>query len=127
MFDENIKRGALRILTGLLFLLPGLTKIVDVGAFGGFLSSMNWPAAMALAWIVALIEVVGGLALVLGYQTKYASYGLFAVLAVATIFIVIPSVGFDGGSLSSLMFHLVALTVVCSFSKGDNNGAWSIQ
>jgi len=127
MFDEEQKRGALRILTGLLFLLPGLAVITNVAGFAGMLSGMGWPAATALAWIAVLVEVIGGLALVAGYQTKYASYGLFALLAVATIFVVIPTVGFDAVSLSNLFFHLIGLTVLCSFSSGDNNGAWSMQ
>jgi len=128
MFDEETKRGALRILTGLLFLLPGIAKLAGgVDGFAGMLGGMGIPAAMAVAWIVVFVEIIGGLALVVGYQTKYASYALFALLAVATVVVVVPQFAFEPGYLSNLVFHVIGLTVLCSFSSGDNNGAWSMQ
>jgi putative oxidoreductase len=57
-----------RILIGLLFIVAGVGKLGDVGAFTGYLTSGGLPAA--LAWPTILLEVLGGVALVIGFQTR---------------------------------------------------------
>jgi putative oxidoreductase len=44
------------------------------------------PAVAVLVWIVIAIEILGGLALILGYQTRFVAIGLaiFTVLASIT-------------------------------------------
>lgn len=64
---------AARILIGLLFIVAGVGKLGDVGGFTGYLTSGGLPAA--LAWPTILLEILGGLALVIGFQTR-----IFAVL-----------------------------------------------
>lgn len=41
-----------------------------IGTFSGALESMNVPDAKKMAWLVALLEGGGGLALMLGWQTR---------------------------------------------------------
>jgi putative oxidoreductase len=62
-----------RILLGLLFIVAGVNKLGNVEGFTGYLTSGGLPAV--LAWPTILLEIVGGLALVVGYQAR-----LFAVL-----------------------------------------------
>ena len=59
---------AARILIGLLFIVAGVGKLGDVGGFTGYLTSGGLPAA--LAWPTILLEILGGLALVIGFQTR---------------------------------------------------------
>jgi putative oxidoreductase len=60
---------AARILLGLLFVVAGLGKLGDVAGFCGYMASGGVPAF--LAWPVVLFEiVVGGLALIVGFQTR---------------------------------------------------------
>lgn len=64
---------AARILIGLLFIVAAVGKLGDVAGFTGYLTSGGLPAV--LAWPVILLEIVGGLALVVGFQTR-----IFAIL-----------------------------------------------
>jgi putative oxidoreductase len=57
-----------RILIGVLFLIAGLGKLGDVAGFSGYLASGGLPAF--LAWPSILFEIVLGLALIVGYQTR---------------------------------------------------------
>ncbi len=62
-----------RILIGLLFLVAGVGKLGDVAGFTGFLTSGGLPAF--LAWPTIALEILGGVALIVGFQTR-----IFAVL-----------------------------------------------
>jgi putative oxidoreductase len=67
---------AARILIGLLFLVAGLGKLGDVAGFSGYLASGGLPAI--LAWPAILFEIVVGLGLIAGFQTR-----ILALLAAA--------------------------------------------
>jgi putative oxidoreductase len=57
-----------RILIGLLFLVAGAGKLADVPGFTGYLTSGGLPAV--LAWPSIIFEIVLGLALIVGFQTR---------------------------------------------------------
>lgn len=67
---------AARILLGLLFVVAGFGKLGDVAGFGAYMASGGVPAV--LAWPVVLFEIIGGLALIVGFQTRIAALGLAA-------------------------------------------------
>jgi len=72
---------AARILLGLLFVVAGLGKLGDVAGFGSFMATGGIPAA--LAWPVVLFEIIAGLALIAGFQTRITALALagFCVLS----------------------------------------------
>ena len=70
-----------RTLLALMFLLAGLQKIGGYAATQGFMESMGVPGAL-LPLVIAL-EVLGGLALILGWQSRFTAFLLagFTILA----------------------------------------------
>lgn len=75
----------LRLTTGIIFLFMGITKLQGMDATIAFFASVGIPAF--LAWIVALLETIGGASLVLGFMTRIFSkilalIVLFAILIV---------------------------------------------
>jgi putative oxidoreductase len=72
---------AARVLIGLLFLVAGLGKLGDVAGFSGYLASGGLPAF--LAWPAVIFEIVLGVALIVGYQTRIMAFlgAGFCVLA----------------------------------------------
>lgn len=67
---------AARVLLALLFVLAGLGKLSDVAGFTGFMVSGGVPAF--LAWPVILLEILGGLAVLVGFQTRLVALALAA-------------------------------------------------
>ena len=65
-----------RILLGLLFVMAGFDKLGDVAGFGGYMATGGIPAV--LAWPVVLFEILGGIALIVGFQTRIAALALAA-------------------------------------------------
>ena len=70
-----------RIMLALIFILAGLGKIQDPAGTAGYMQSAGVPSI--LLWPTIALEVLGGLALVLGYKTRYAAFTLaiFSVVA----------------------------------------------
>ncbi len=63
-----------RILLGLLFVAAGFGKLGDVSGFGAYMATGGLPAA--LAWPVVLFEIIAGVALILGVQTRLVALSL---------------------------------------------------
>lgn len=81
-----------RLLVGAGFLLFGYQKLIVFGPAGtaAYLGSVfHPPAPVVAAWIAIAVEILGGLAIVLGFQTRWVA----AILALWCLF-------------TGLVFHL---------------------
>ncbi len=62
-----------RILIALLFLPAGLTKIAGFAGTVGYIASKGVPLPELCAAIAIAVEVLGGLALIVGFKTRYTA------------------------------------------------------
>jgi putative oxidoreductase len=74
----NESYAALRIVAGLLFAFHGMQKILGVFAEG-----MPPIEVGSQMWIGGIIELVGGLAVAIGFQTRLAAFLCSGMMAVA--------------------------------------------
>jgi putative oxidoreductase len=91
-----------RILLALMFLTSGFPKLVDPAGTAGMIAGAGLPAATALAYLAGIFELVTGLFILVGFQTKITAY-LLAVFCVFT----------------ALVFHSGAVNVP-DFPEGAN-------
>lgn len=70
-----------RVLIAVIFLLSGLSKLAAPAATIGYIASAGLPLPQLGLVIAVLVEIGGSLALIAGYQTRWAA----AVLAIFTI------------------------------------------
>ena len=72
-----------RVLLALMFILSGFSKLADLGGTAGYIASGGLPFASVLAVVVGLLELVGGLAIAIGFQARWAALalGLFTIAA----------------------------------------------
>ena len=70
-----------RILLGLIFVLAGVGKLADPAGTAGYMSSVGLPGI--LVWPTIALELLGGLAIIVGYQTRYVSLALAAFCVVS--------------------------------------------
>ena len=76
-----------RAMMAVLFLMSGLSKIAAPGMTLGYISSTGLPAPQVAIVVAILIEIGGGLLLMLGYRTRPVAIVLsLFVLATAAIF-----------------------------------------
>jgi putative oxidoreductase len=78
---------AIRVVTGLVFLMHGYTKVFVWGFEGtaaGF-GQMGIPLANVMGPFVGLLELLGGLALIIGLATRWLSIPLAVTMVVAIL------------------------------------------
>ncbi|MFN2747870.1 MULTISPECIES: DoxX family protein [Bacillus] len=102
----------LRLVTGLTFLLHGISKFQGgIENTAGFFTSVGIPGF--LAYVVAIIELLGGALMILGLGTRVIGI-LFALVMLGAIFTVKLSAGFmgsDGGAGYEFDVALLAMSV----------------
>lgn len=86
----------LRLALGFVFIGYGVSKLGNLGMVQGMLGGAGIPAPGAFAPLVAIIEVLGGLALILGAGTRIASI-LLAIIMVVAVLTVTAARGLMGG------------------------------
>jgi len=111
----------LRFGAGIVFLVYGAGKLFGVGpeavgieGFTGFLASLGVPAPGVFAWVVALVEFVGGLALLVGALTRVFAVLIGIDMVFAIVLVHLPQ-GWDyqsGGFEYPLMLLFVMGTLV---------------
>jgi putative oxidoreductase len=81
----------LRLIVGYGFMEHGFSKLAKgAGAFAAILHALSVPAPHFMAWATILIEICGGLAVLLGALVPLASVPMAAVLLVATFTVHLP-------------------------------------
>ena len=65
-----------RILLSIIFILSGFGKLTDPSATAGMITGAGLQAATALAYLAGLFELVAGLAVLVGFQTKIVGWAL---------------------------------------------------
>lgn len=75
-----------RILLSILFIIAGYGKLTALGGTAGYFGSMGLPVPMVTAAIVTAVELLGGIAVLVGFFTRPAAY-ILALFCVATAFV----------------------------------------
>jgi putative oxidoreductase len=81
----------LRLIVGFGFMEHGFAKLAKgPGAFADILQAMGVPGPHFMAWSTILVEILGGLAVILGVFVTLASLPMAAVLLVAMVTVHLP-------------------------------------
>lgn len=74
-----------RVLLSIIFILAGFAKLTAISGTAGWFASIGLPLPTVTTVVVGLVEVVGGLAILVGFQTRIAAIvlGLFTLAATA--------------------------------------------
>ncbi len=112
-----------RLALGIPMLISGVGKVLAIGpkpmgisGFAGFLTSLGVPFPTVAAWGVGLIELVGGLLLVVGVAVRVVSALIAVDMVVATVLYHLPN-GYPAGSNGielTLVLTLIAAALVLS-------------
>ena len=83
--NNNVILLIARLLLALIFVLAGLNKFGNIAGTAGYISSVGLPMGTVLAWLTAVFEVVAGIAIAIGFQTKLAAsaLALFCIVSAA--------------------------------------------
>lgn len=76
--QQNAVVLAGRILLSLMFITAGYPKLLDPAGTAGMIAGAGLPAATVLAYLAGLFELVAGLFILVGFQTRIAAWLLAA-------------------------------------------------
>ena len=106
----------LRVVTGIIFLMHGQQKLFEFGIGGvtGMMTGLGVPAPGFMAIVVTLVELVGGIALILGAFTRIAALLVAIDVLVAFYLVHLPNGFFatNGGVELVLLLATVGVTLI---------------
>ena len=113
----------IRILAGIAFIIHGLPKLSNVAGTEQFFANMiGLPAAMALP--IGLLEVIGGIALLVGVLTRIASILFIIEMIGSTIIAKLPK-GFVGGYELDLLLLAISISLLLT-GPGRISVEWNV-
>jgi putative oxidoreductase len=113
----------IRILAGITFIVHGLPKLSNIPGTQQFFSNMvGLPAEMALP--IGLLEVIGGIAILVGILTRVASI-LFIIEMIGAILVAKLSKGFVGGYEFDLLLIAISISLLLT-GPGRISVEWNI-
>lgn len=108
--SNEIGAAILRVFLGVTFFVHGLAKFQGgIANTVGFFESLGLPGFSAYA--VALIELIGGIALILGIGTRIVSILFVLILAVATLKVKLAAGFLGNGQMAGYELDLALLVI----------------
>ncbi|MEW9806981.1 DoxX family protein [Mesorhizobium marinum] len=74
-----------RVLLSVMFILAGYSKLTAIAGTAGWFESLGIPLPAVAVVVSGLVELVGGLAILVGFQTRLAALVLAAFTVAATL------------------------------------------
>lgn len=103
----------LRLVWGIIFIAHGLPKLLNSAGTAGFFGSIGVPMPAVSAIVIGLVEVVGGLCVLLGVQVRLAA-AMLALTMIGAIALAKFPLGFVGGWEFDLALLAGALSLMLS-------------
>lgn len=90
--QEQVARGlkvfglAGRVLLGLYFVIPGITKVIGFGGTSEYMAAHGVPFVPVLLVLTIILQIGGGTALIFGYRTQVVAFLLAGLTLVISLF-----------------------------------------
>ncbi|RZF64160.1 DoxX family protein [Sphingomonas populi] len=113
-----------RVLIATIFILSGISKVTAPAATIGYIQSAGLPLPQVGLAVAVLIELGGGIALVLGYRTRIVA-AILAAFAIVTAFAFHSALGDQSQFIN--FFKNVAMAGGLLNVVAFGAGAWSLD
>ena len=117
-----------RALLSVVFIPAGLQKFGDIAGTAGYIQAGGLPAPTLLAWGSALLEVVLGICVLVGFQTKYAAL-LLAAFCLVTGVVFHYGMSNGGADMMQMIMFFKNIGLAGGFLTlaANGAGAWSVD
>ena len=112
----------IRILAGITFIVHGLPKLSNIAGSEIFFGKIGLPPDLAM--LIGLLEVIGGIALLVGILTRIASC-LFIIEMIGSTIVAKLSKGFVGGFEFDLLLMSISISLLLT-GPGRGSIEWDV-
>ncbi|EDQ34972.1 putative membrane protein [Hoeflea phototrophica DFL-43] len=122
--SSNLQLLVARILLSVIFITAGYGKLNGVEGTAGYMSSLGIPLASVTVWLVIALELLGGLAILAGFFTRYVAWAL-AAFCIASGFLA----HFQPEDQMQMIMFMKNLAITGGFLAlaVSGPGAWSVD
>lgn len=113
-----------RILMAAIFLIAGTRKVLAFAGTAGYFTKLGFPAPEVMVVIAIAVEIIGGIALVIGWRTRWAAW-LLALFTLIALLMAHRFWEFDAAQYANQMNHFLknlaiigGLLFVATFGPG---------
>ncbi len=116
--------AVLRLVLGPLFVVPGVSKLLDPGVIIGMLGNLGFPLPAFFGWLLLLSEIIFGAAVFVGYRVKYTVWPLIVVMVVAVLTVHLPTGATSVMGWVDTLFRLLAAAALVNLYL-SGAGKWA--
>ena len=117
----------LRATVAVILIVHGIARVMlgGVAPFGEFLGAQGFPAGFALAWIITVVEIAGGVALALGFLVRPLCVFFFVQIAAGIVLVharagwFVVGAGRNGIEFSVLILAALVCVALTTNGKAD--------
>jgi putative oxidoreductase len=89
---------------GIIFSLAGYTKLVGIAGTIEYFAKLGFPLPVVTAWFITVLELAGGIALILGLFVRYLGLLYTIEFIVASFWVKLPMQGYAAARLDLMLF-----------------------
>jgi putative oxidoreductase len=114
----------LRLAMGVIFAVAGYMKLVGIAGTIAYFTKLGFPVPVITAWFITLLELIGGVALILGLFVRY--FGLLYTIEfiVAAFWVKLPSQGYAAARLDLMILAGAAALYFLGAGRWSIDSIW---
>ena len=74
-----------RMLLATVFLVAGIRKLMGIAGATAYMTKLGFPMPEVMVWVAVIVEIGGGLALIVGWQARRVAWLMILFTAIATL------------------------------------------
>jgi putative oxidoreductase len=114
----------LRLVMGIIFSVAGYTKLVGIAGTIDYFTKLGFPVPVLTAWFITLLELGGGIALILGLLVRYLGIVYTIEFIVAAFWVKLPMQGYAAARLDLMLLAGAAALYFLGAGRWSIDSIW---
>lgn len=114
----------LRLAMGIILSVAGYMKLVGIAGTVDYFTKLGFPLPVVTAWFITSLELVGGIALILGLFVRYLGLLYTIEFIVAAFWVKLPTQGYAAARLDLMILAGAAALYFLGAGRWSIDSIW---
>jgi putative oxidoreductase len=114
----------LRLAMGVILSVAGYMKLVGIAGTIAYFTKLGFPLPVVTAWFITLLELIGGIALILGLFVRYLGLLYTIEFIVAAFWVKLPMQGYAPSRLDLMILAGAAALYFLGAGRWSVDSIW---